>query len=368
MLNKNKAFTLIELLVVIAIIGLLATISVISLNNARAKARDAKRVADVRQVQTALELFFNDKGYYPTIAEFNSGSLYSTSTSGTTTYMAILPSAPSPTDGSCDSRYNQFIYSAADNGATYNLSFCLGNSLGSLNGGGACATASGLSNEFCPCTENTICGLHCFYGGQIYNTVAIGNQCWFKNNLNIGTMIGSKLSDDLTLQPQTNNGIIEKYCYDYVKDGDAEQEAAGITNCDSDGGLYQWEEAMQYSVVAGTQGICPTGWHIPTDLEQDTLDQYLNDTTCDADRVGHYDCDNAITKLQVGGISGFESLLTGFCESNGSFNYQGTLALFWSSSMSGPNAFYRALSTDYLGVYRGYINPAIGFSVRCLKS
>ena len=58
---RQKGFTLIELLVVIAIIGLLSTLAVVALNSARAKARDAKRVADIKQVQTALELFFNDE-------------------------------------------------------------------------------------------------------------------------------------------------------------------------------------------------------------------------------------------------------------------------------------------------------------------
>ena len=64
--GKNKSgFTLIELLVVIAIIGLLATMSVVSLNNARLKARDAKRVSDIKQLQTALELYFADNNQYP---------------------------------------------------------------------------------------------------------------------------------------------------------------------------------------------------------------------------------------------------------------------------------------------------------------
>lgn len=65
---NKKAFTLIELLVVIAIIGLLSTISIIALNQARAKARDSKRLADIRQIRTALEVYFDKNGHYPTYA------------------------------------------------------------------------------------------------------------------------------------------------------------------------------------------------------------------------------------------------------------------------------------------------------------
>lgn len=62
---KNKAFTLIELLVVVAIIGLLSSVVLASLNTARMKGRDARRIADLSQIRTALELFYNDNGYYP---------------------------------------------------------------------------------------------------------------------------------------------------------------------------------------------------------------------------------------------------------------------------------------------------------------
>jgi uncharacterized protein (TIGR02145 family) len=91
------------------------------------------------------------------------------------------------------------------------------------------------------------------YGGQNYHEVYIGEQIWLKENLNIGTMINSGTA-------QTSNGIIEKYCY--------QEDTA---NCTIYGGLYQWDEAMAYSTIEGSQGICPTGWHIPTDAEFTTL-------------------------------------------------------------------------------------------------
>lgn len=65
MKRTQKGFTLIELLVVISIIGLLSTLAVVALNSAREKARDAKRVSDVKQIQTAMELYYSDLQSYP---------------------------------------------------------------------------------------------------------------------------------------------------------------------------------------------------------------------------------------------------------------------------------------------------------------
>jgi uncharacterized protein (TIGR02145 family) len=88
------------------------------------------------------------------------------------------------------------------------------------------------------------------YEGQVYNTVQIFSQCWLKENLNVGVMITAD-------QDQTDNGIIEKYCYNNEPD-----------SCTKYGGLYQWYELMQYIIYQNeTQGICPEGWHIPSDLE-----------------------------------------------------------------------------------------------------
>jgi general secretion pathway protein G len=360
MFNNKKAFTLIELLVVIAIIGILATISVIALNNARAKARDAKRVADVKQIQTALELFFNDKGRYPTTAEFASfDSIFSTSTNGTTTYMNVIPTAPTPADGACSNSENSFYYSSAD-GGSYTISYCLGNTTGSLITGPKCATPGGQLNRPCflcgtdQITINTLNGHTCNtntpdYDTCIYDTILIGTQCWMKQNMNVGHYVTAVTN-------QSNNSNLEKYCQD-----------DSATNCPIVGGLYQWDEAMQYPTAEATQGICPDGWHIPTDAEQNTLDQNFNDTTCDANRNG-WDCANAGTKLQIGGTSHFDAVFPGYRYYGGWFVQQGTYAFFWSSTMNGSDTWARYLvAQGYNLVGRGSRNRADGYSVRCLQ-
>jgi prepilin-type N-terminal cleavage/methylation domain-containing protein len=110
--TKQKGFTLIELLVVIAIIGLLASVVLLALNSARQKSRDAKRLADVRQIASALELYFNDNNAYP-------GALASL----TGTWLGSLPTFPTPADGCNTASYS---YTAqASNASTYALLFCV---------------------------------------------------------------------------------------------------------------------------------------------------------------------------------------------------------------------------------------------------
>lgn len=104
--NKQAGFTLIELLVVISIIGTLASIVVVQTGNARSKARDAKRQTEMRQVQTALELYYTDTGSYPSTSNnwwglsVNGGSKTTSGANAyipglTPNYMAQLPKDPS---------------------------------------------------------------------------------------------------------------------------------------------------------------------------------------------------------------------------------------------------------------------------------
>jgi uncharacterized protein (TIGR02145 family) len=172
------------------------------------------------------------------------------------------------------------------------------------------------------------------YSGKTYNTVQIGNQCWLKENLDVGTRINGSLE-------QNNNSIIEKYClYD------------DPLNCNIYGGLYQWNEAMQYVNTEGARGICPVGWHIPTDAEFQTLGTEVNN-------------DGNKLKREETNESGFSALISG-----GGFELSVSGGTgFWSSSDNGTS------SAGGLGLNGGrdsviyfYHGPkGYGFSVRCLK-
>ncbi|MEI8360630.1 MAG: type II secretion system protein [bacterium] len=144
-MNKNqKGFTLIELLVVIAIIGILSTLAVISLNNARTKAQDAKIVSDVKSVQTALELFRNDWSTYPAS---NGGFLptsISTGTKGTSDYVAYMAQTPKYGGGN-------YVYHATTSLAnpeliSYDIPFTLNGKTGELNTGAHTAAPGEISN------------------------------------------------------------------------------------------------------------------------------------------------------------------------------------------------------------------------------
>jgi prepilin-type N-terminal cleavage/methylation domain-containing protein len=140
MKNKNqKGFTLIELLVVIAIIGLLSTLSVVALNQARQKSRDAKRLSDMKQVQTALELYFTDVNKYPNTVTFGTGQI----ATGTKVYMSSVPSNPAPrNDGTCINQ--DYLYTQDTLGTSYHIVYCISEATGGVAAGTRYATPAGL--------------------------------------------------------------------------------------------------------------------------------------------------------------------------------------------------------------------------------
>lgn len=147
-MNK-KGFTLIELLVVIAIIGLLSTLSVLALNSARARSRDAKRITDIKQIQTAVEMYYNEAGFYPASTMIVAGGTIQASSS---IYMLKIPAAPTPVDGDCTTTNNPYTYdytggttNATD--ASYTLTYCLGAQTGGVLAGPNTATPAGITSQ-----------------------------------------------------------------------------------------------------------------------------------------------------------------------------------------------------------------------------
>ena len=205
-----------------------------------------------------------------------------------------------------------------------------------------------------------------YYEGQVYNTIKVFSQCWLKENLNVGTMISGS-------QNQSDNGIIEKYCYENEPD-----------SCAKYGGLYQWNEMMQYTSQQGVQGICPPGWHLPTDEEWKVLEgavdsQYgIGDNMWDNWAYRGYDA-GANLKTSSGwstigngtDLFDFAGLPGGYRNSfSGFFVMVGIGGKWWASSeASGMYAWNRGLSNT-MKVDRQYnlsITKAAGLSVRCLR-
>jgi uncharacterized protein (TIGR02145 family) len=183
---------------------------------------------------------------------------------------------------------------------------------------------------------------------QIYNTVKIGNQCWMADNMNLGEMIYGN-------EEMSNNGVFEKYCYDNDP-----------ANCEIYGGLYQWDEMMQYST--STQGICPDDWHLPSDAEWFEMENYLDPSINNPNSTGWRGTDCGLKMLE-GGSSGFEGLLSGYKDwDSEEFLMIGEGTYFRSTSMYvSPYSWYRAIENNNLQVYRNSATKTYGFSVRCLR-
>ncbi|MEI6900690.1 MAG: FISUMP domain-containing protein, partial [Bacteroidota bacterium] len=202
--------------------------------------------------------------------------------------------------------------------------------------------------------------------GKSYNTVQIGDQCWMAQNLNVGTKI-------TVTADQTNNSIIEKYCF---ADDDA--------NCAIYGGLYQWNELMDYTSSSNSnpsarQGICPTGWHLPSDPEFCQMVSYLDETVncagteyLGADAGGNMKETGTThwTNPNTGATnsSGFTALGGGIRDYGGYFSFLKDYAFFWTATENSSNyAWTYPLHYTLAMVGRFSKNTNYGISGRCIK-
>ncbi|HRZ21052.1 MAG TPA: fibrobacter succinogenes major paralogous domain-containing protein, partial [Bacteroidales bacterium] len=165
-------------------------------------------------------------------------------------------------------------------------------------------------------------------------------------------------------QLQTDNGIIEKYCYENSP-----------SYCSGYGGLYEWNEAMQYETIEGAQGICPAGWHIPSDGEWTILSDFLGgeyvaggkmkSTGTIEDGTGLWYAPNE-GATNESGFTGDPGGVRGYYYRDFyNVNAQGS---FWSSTQSNEiKAWNRELDFGWSDVTRGNSYKDYGLSVRCLQ-
>ncbi len=219
-----------------------------------------------------------------------------------------------------------------------------------------------------------------------YTTVKISDaagentQCWLAQNMNVGERV-----PDSDYTTHTRAGI-QKICYENNE-----------KNCNRFGGLYRWEEAMYGEKADGTkkmngdyvQGICPDGWHVPSDAEWSLLEANLGLTPAQVASKGTWNRGgNAGMYMKkditingerfCSGVdcnkSGFNGMPTGRrAASNGGFELGpgsgNTHDSFWLADESGSEGMTRHLSTPSSTLWAGYGHgKSYGFSVRCIKN
>jgi len=268
----------------------------------------------------------------------------------------VTPSSNSPTswqwdfgDGSTSTQQNPSkIYTAE---GSYTVSLTVTNAYGSdteVKTNYIMVSSGGGGGEPCP-------GIPSFtYQGQTYNTVLIGSQCWMKENLNYATG--------------------NSWCYDN-----------NSSNCNTYGRLYDWAtimngEASSNSVPSGVQGICPVGWHIPSDEEwkilEGTVDsQYpVGDPEWNQTNWRGYDAGKNLKTISGWGANGngtdlfgFSGLPGGYRINDGYFYGVGYVGDWWTSTEYNSGAWGRSLNYSLPEVYRPNDYKDYGFSVRCLR-
>ena len=198
-----------------------------------------------------------------------------------------------------------------------------------------------------------------------YPVIRIGTQVWMAENLDAGTYVDE-------YDKQTDNGITEKYCRTNLRD-----------YCTGLGGLYLWDEMMQYNppdngITGEIQGICPVGWHIPTQAEWNTLIDYLGGLGVAGGKLkstNGWKSPNVGATDEVGFHAQSGELMIHGINNYNLFNSDG-LATFWTASdCTIPNKwcrYYVKLSyndgaAQLLKVPEDYYKD-YAFSVRCVKN
>jgi len=178
--------------------------------------------------------------------------------------------------------------------------------------------------------------------GKVYPTVQIGSQCWLQKNMNY----------------ETGNS----WCYD-----------DDPSNCVTYGRLYDWDTFMNGAsssnlVPSGVQGVCPPGWHVPSDAEWTVLTTFLGGEYIAGGKMKEAGTTHwASPNTEATNSSGFTALPGGAWSPSYGFGLLTLRTDFWSSTEYCSTPWYRCLGYNYERVGRGYTLETNGLSARCLK-
>ncbi|NBC83994.1 MAG: hypothetical protein GVY19_11540 [Bacteroidetes bacterium] len=179
--------------------------------------------------------------------------------------------------------------------------------------------------------------------GNQYNTISIGTQVWMAENLKV-----THAPDGLE---------ITSYAYN---NNDSYAETYGR--------LYTWSVAMNGETQEKAQGICPCGWHIPSDKEFKVLEKYYGMTDNEANMINTWRGSGIGTKFKSDDEDGYRAKLSGRRTSSGQYSLLNVFEYMWTSSEYGDNAWRRCLDLNSEEIGRWNTFPkTYGFSVRCIK-
>ena len=201
--------------------------------------------------------------------------------------------------------------------------------------------------------------------GNHYNTVKIGNQIWMAENLKyLPSVVGPGTGSQTT-----------PYYYVYGYDGTNITDAKATANYTTYGVLYNWSAAMNGAASSttnpsGIQGVCPTGWHLPSDAEWTELTDYLGGTTIAGGKLKETGTTHwASPNTGATNETGFTALPGGYRNNNGTFLDLGYYGSWWSATENNAaTAWSRLMNFNSSIVFRNYYyNKELGFSVRCVR-
>lgn len=198
---NQQGFTLIELLVVIAIIGVLASMVFYSFSTARAKARDTRRVSDIKQLNNALLMYYAVNGNFPKTT--GSGSNWPETTNIpllVPTYIGQIPTSPSSPGSGCTNQHNGYNYRSLY-GNSYSLTFCIGTTVGSLAPGYYAVTTDGIRKRYDMNGDGALNGTDVGYISSAFSNC--GPETSMQELCDI-TLDGTAIADDACLEAILN--------------------------------------------------------------------------------------------------------------------------------------------------------------------